>query len=141
MRRNVATVGVEASVVEASKIMMERGLAFLIATEKAKPVGIVTESDLVFKVMAKEREPSKVKVSEVMSAPLVYVGPDATVQEAVEAMVKHKVRRLPVVRENTIYGVFTARDLVRHFNEYMDKVLRDVFGAASLFPLGGAEVR
>lgn len=140
MRKNVATVNVKASCVEASKIMMEKGFAFLIALEKANPVGIVTESDLVFKVMAKEREPSKVKVSEVMSTPLVSMDPDATVQEAVEAMVKHKVRRLPVIRENTIYGVFGARDLVRHFNEYMDKILKDLFGAASLFPLGGSEV-
>jgi CBS domain-containing protein len=69
------------------------------------------------------------------------VGPDATVQEAVEAMAKHKVRRLPVVRENTVYGVFTARDLVRHFNEYMDRVLKDLFGAAPLLPLSDAELR
>lgn len=135
MRKDVPTVDVGASAVEASKIMMEKRLGYLIVLEKAQPTGIVTESDLVQKVMAKEKEPSKVKVSEVMSVPLITVDPDATVEDAVRTMAENRIRRLPVVRDNAICGAFTARDLAKHFNKYEDRVLRDIIRSASLFPL------
>jgi len=69
MEKNIATVDVGASAVEVSKLMLEKGVGYLIVLEKDQSIGIVTEQDLVWKVMAKERDPSKVKVSESMSAP------------------------------------------------------------------------
>lgn len=126
MRQDIVLVSVEASAVEASKQMMEKNIGSLIACEKSKPVGILTERDLVLKVMAKEKDPSKATVREIMSTPLVTIDLDATVEEAVKTMAEHGIRRLPVVRNDIIYGIFTARDLAKHFNQYEDSVARDV---------------
>jgi CBS domain-containing protein len=126
MRKDIVLVNVEASAVEASKLMMEKNIGYLIVCEKSQPIGIVTERDLILKVMAREKDPSKVEVREIMSAPLISIDLDATVEEAVRTMAEHGIRRLPVVRGNIIYGMFTARDLAKHFNEYEESVSRDI---------------
>jgi CBS domain-containing protein len=126
MRRDLATADVEASASEASKIMLEKDIGYLIVLDKAQPIGIVTVRDLVMKVMAKGRDPLTVKISEIMSSPLVTIDPDATIEDAVETMVKHGVRSLAVVRDSILYGTFGARDLARHFKEYEEKVTRDI---------------
>jgi len=126
MRSDIATVDVGDSALAVSKVMLEKGVGQIIVLEKAQPAGIVTERDLVLKVMAKEREASNVKVSEVMSAPVITIDPDASLEEAVKIMAEHGIRRLPVVRDHIIYGIFTSRDLAKHFNEYEDRVARDI---------------
>jgi CBS domain-containing protein len=136
MSKNVVTMDVAATAPEASRIMMKTGSGYLIVLEKARPVGIVTEADLVLKIMAKEREPSKVKASEVMSSPMVTVSPYASVQQAVSIMGKHRIRRLPVIHDNILEGVFTAQNLIRHFNTYEDTVLRNVLETVLVYPLG-----
>jgi CBS domain-containing protein len=135
MSRDIATVGVNDSAVAASKLMMEKGVDYLIVLEKGQPTGIVTDQNLVLKIMAKERDPSQVKVSEIMSQPLITIDPDATVEEAVETMVQHGIRRLPVVREDIIYGMFTTRDLAKHFNDYERQVSEDIIRSMSMFTL------
>jgi CBS domain-containing protein len=135
MSRDIATVGVNDSAVATSKLMMEKGVDYLIVLEKGQPTGIVTDQNLVLKIMAKERDPSQVKVSEIMSQPLITIDPDATVEEAVETMVQHGIRRLPVVREDIIYGMFTTRDLAKHFNDYERQVSEDIIRSMSMFTL------
>jgi CBS domain-containing protein len=135
MRKDIATVDAEVSAVGASKIMLEKNVGYLVVLENAQPAGIVTERDLVLKVMAKAKDPSRVRVREVMSKPLVSIDPEATVEEAVRTMAKHGIRRLPVVRNNILYGIFTSRDLAKHFNEYEDRVTQDIIRHMSMFSL------
>ena len=120
------TVDAEASAVIASKTMMENNVGYLIVLKNDQPAGIVTEKDLVVKVMAKEIEPSKIKVYEVMSTPMITIDPDATVEDAVITMAEHGIRRLPVVRDGILYGIFTSRDLAKHFKEYEDRVTQNI---------------
>ena len=134
MEKNVATVNSGASVAEASELMLKKGVGYLIVLEANQPIGIVTERDFVWKIMAKKRDPSKVKVSEFMSAPLITIAPEASVGEAVMTMAKHKIRRLPVVRDKVIQGIFTARDLLRSFRYYEARVLKDIITAQNLYP-------
>ncbi|MEM0211904.1 MAG: CBS domain-containing protein [Candidatus Methanomethylicia archaeon] len=135
MRREFFTIDVEATALEASKLMLDKNIGYLIVLEKGRPIGIVSERDLVFKVMALEKEPSKVKVSEIMSKPLITVDPDATLDEVVEIMVKHDLRRIPVVKDGIIYGMFSTRDLARHFKEYEDRILKDIIKVLSRFSI------
>ncbi len=97
MRRNIVTVDSEASSATASKTMSKNSVGYLVVLRNDQPVGIVTERDLVSKVRAVDKDPSKVRVSEVMPAPLITVDPDATVENAVEIMVKNGIRQLAVV--------------------------------------------
>lgn len=126
MRKNISTISTEASAAEASKTMSTDKVGYIIALEKGRPVGIVTERDLVLKILAKDKNPNEIKISECMSSPLVSIDPDKSIEEAVETMKKHGFRRLPVVKNNIIYGIFTARDLVEHFDEFEDKLTRDI---------------
>ena len=126
MRKDISTVSTEASATEASKTMLTNKVGYIIVLEKGQPVGIVTERDLVLKVMAEDKNPKEAKVSDCMSSPLVTIEPDKSIEEAVEIMKKHGFRRLPVVKNNIIYGIFTAKDLVDHFEEFEDKLTRDL---------------
>lgn len=126
MRKNISTISTEASATEASKTMSTNKTGYIIALEKGRPVGIVTERDLVLKVMALDKNPKNTVVSDCMSSPLITIDPDKSIEEAVETMKKHGFRRLPVVKNNIIYGIFTARDLVEHFEEFEDKLTRDL---------------
>lgn len=133
MTKEIHTVDSEASALETAKIMAEKRDAYLIVLRKAQPAGIVTEGDLLRKVMAIERDPSGVKISEIMSAPLITINPDEAVNVTIQIMVDKDIRRMPVVRDSIIYGVITMRDLVRHLNDYNERVVKDIFRSMSLF--------
>lgn len=134
MVKDVVTADVEDSAVEAAKTMLSKGVGSLIVLEKGRPKGIVTERDLVQRVMGKDIDPAKIKIAEVMSRPLITVDPDAFIEEAVKIMVDNGICRLAVIRNDIIYGIFTARDLIQHFNEYEDKLTRDIIKNVSMFP-------
>ena len=68
-----------------------------------------------------------------MPVPLITVNLDATVEDAVKTTAKHKTRRLPVVRDNAIYGIFTTRGLTKYFSKYEDRVTRDLISAQALY--------
>ncbi len=127
MRKDIPTISTEASAIEASKTMSTDKVGYVIVLEKGRPVGIVTERDLVLKIMAEDKNPNEVKIIDCMSSPLVTIDPDKSIEEAVEVMKKHGFRRLPVVKETIIYGVFTAKDLVDHFEELEDRLARSLY--------------
>ncbi|MCR6623569.1 MAG: CBS domain-containing protein [archaeon YNP-LCB-024-027] len=135
MTKTIYTVDCNATVAEASKIMLEKNVGYLIVLDGGQPVGMISERDIVFKVVALGKDPTNVKVSEIMSKPLITVDPDATISDAVEIMVKNGLRRIPVVKDGIIYGVFTTRDLAAHFKEYEDKLVRDLLRSLSRFAI------
>jgi signal-transduction protein with cAMP-binding, CBS, and nucleotidyltransferase domain len=121
MKRNPTMISIEATVAMAAKVMCQEEVGSVIILEHNKPIGIVTEEDINCKVVAKDLKPSKVHVNEIMSTPLITVSADKTVGDAAHMMVKHKVRRLPVVDEqNTVIGTVTVRDLLTVSNELND---------------------
>ena len=111
LSKDIVIIDVNASVSEAAKRMMEKDRGSLIVAKEGQPAGIVTERDLTRKVIATERNPIKVKVSEIMSTLLITINPDSSVEETSQIMAKYGVRRLPVIRDNILYGMFTARIL------------------------------
>ncbi|MDQ1280592.1 MAG: hypothetical protein QG670_1855 [Thermoproteota archaeon] len=133
MSRDVVTIDIDASALEVSKLLTAKEIGYVIVLEKSQPKGIITELDLVTKVMAKEKNSSMVKISEIMSTPLITVDLNGTVEDAVKTMAKYKIRRLPVVKDNVIYGIFTTRDLTRNFSKYADKLTRDLINAQTLY--------
>ena len=121
MKRNPTMIGIEATVAKAAKVMCQEGVGSVIILEHNKPIGIVTEEDINCKVVAKDLKPSKVHVDEIMSTPLITVSADKTVGDAAHMMVKHKVRRLPIVDDhNKVIGIVTVRDLLTVSTELND---------------------
>jgi CBS domain-containing protein len=126
MKRNPAMIDIESNVAKAAKLMCQEEVGSVIILRHNLPLGIVTEEDINCKVVAKDLKPSKVQVNDIMSTPLITVSADKTVGDAARMMVKHKVRRLPVVDEdNKVIGILTVRDLLTVANE-LNELLSDL---------------
>jgi len=89
------------------------------------PVGIVTERDLVVKVVSQDRQPSSMKAEDLMSRPLITIGPEKSVELASREMIRHRIRRLPVVQNRKLIGLVTDSDLLGISSE-LSEILRDL---------------
>jgi signal-transduction protein with cAMP-binding, CBS, and nucleotidyltransferase domain len=124
MNRRLTTIDIDATVARAAKAMCHDGVGSVIILDHNKPIGIVTEEDLACKVVARDLKPSTVHVNDIMSTPLITVSADKTVGDAAKMMVKHKVRRLPIIDEHhTVIGIVTVRDLLAVSNEQNDLLI------------------
>jgi CBS domain-containing protein len=93
--------------------MDKNDLGCVIVTNKAgKPIGIITERDLVIRVIAKNQKPDSVKAKEIMTTPLVTIEPDATISEAARRMNRLDIRRLGVFYKGALVGIVSSKDLL-----------------------------
>jgi signal-transduction protein with cAMP-binding, CBS, and nucleotidyltransferase domain len=124
MNRKLTTTGIGATVAKAAKAMCHDQVGSVIILDHNKPIGIVTEEDIACKVVALDLKPSTVHVNDIMSTPLITVSADKTAGDAAHMMVKHKVRRLPIVDEHQeVIGIVTVRDLLAVSNEQNDLLM------------------
>jgi signal-transduction protein with cAMP-binding, CBS, and nucleotidyltransferase domain len=93
--------------------MCKEKLGAVIITDKEKtPIGIITERDLVVRVIAKNNKPDKVKAKEIMSAPLITIEPDIAINDAARKMSQSNIRRLVVVYKDRMVGIVSDKDLL-----------------------------
>lgn len=111
MTDKVLTANPNTTVAKAAKLMVERGVGSIIIVKSRRPVGILTERDLLMKVVSLNLVPSKVKVGKIMSSPIITIGPDVDITEAARMMARYKIRRLPVVERGVLIGILTASDI------------------------------
>ncbi len=116
MTKNVITIDGQKTVFEAAELMSQKQVGDLIVMHGKMPRGIVTERDFVRRVVAR-RSPLDIKVSEIMSKPLITIDPDAPIQEAARKMVKNRIRRLPVLKAHKLVGMIVASDFARHLSK------------------------
>ena len=111
------------SVVDAAKVMSEQKIgAIVIYDELEKPVGIVTERDLVYRVIAMGSVPRDVKVGDVMTSPLKMVEAETSLEDAMKMMDRQKIRRLGVSYKGQLEGIITNKDLLRLMPTLIDLV-------------------
>ncbi len=113
MARPVVTVETGSPIYDAAKIMSEKGIGSVVVAEKGKYVGIVTERDIIQRVVAKGLDASKVRAKDIMSKALITVNGNTPIIKAIRIMEKNKVRRLLVVEKKRLVGIVTQRDLLR----------------------------
>jgi len=113
MVRDVITVGAGATVKKAVGLMDKYEIGCLVVMKRAKPVGIVTERDMLKRVLARLRDPEKVKVREIMSKPLIVGRLQTDIREAVRLMNERKIKRLPVIEDGRLLGLLSLTDVVR----------------------------
>ncbi|MCU0861818.1 MAG: CBS domain-containing protein [Methanomassiliicoccales archaeon] len=113
MSRNPRTAAPDTTAQAAARLMRDEDVGSLVIVEGETAVGILTEKDLVKKVVAEGRSGSKVRAHEIMSSPLVTIGPRESVAIAARKMANMKLRRLPVVKDNSLVGVITENDVLR----------------------------
>ena len=126
MEKDFPKVDVASTVLEASKVLVEHDKGYAIVLEKSQPMGIITDSDIIKKIIVSEKDASKVMVSEIMSAPLISVDPEEDLIKTAELLKKNQIKRVAVVKNGIIYGVVTTTTITQSCGEYVDKSVRDV---------------
>lgn len=109
----VYSVAPGASVLEAVRLMAERHIGALLVIDDGRLVGILSERDYARKVVLNGRNSTSTAVREIMSAPVVTVAPEKTVDDAMRLMTARRIRHLPVVRGEAVVGVVSIGDLVK----------------------------
>lgn len=138
MRKGVITLPQDATAADAAKSLKDNIIGSVIVVHKQEPVGILTERDLVFKVMAEGKDPKKVKLKQVMSSPLKAVGPEVEMEEAAKIMRDERVKRLPVIsNKGKLIGILSETDIVRVspalFDIIRERAEIERFGKAETF--------
>jgi CBS domain-containing protein len=133
MTKDVVTIDVNKSVFEASQLMTTKSLGCLIVVDKGLPVGIITERDIVRRIVAK-RSSVDLRVVEIMTKTLVTVNPDTSLKEAARVMSTNKIRRLPVLKQNQLVGIVVASDFVRNLGK--KTTAEEILDALGRYPTG-----
>jgi CBS domain-containing protein len=102
-----------ATVVEAAKLMAQEDVGPIPVVEDGRLVGIVTDRDIVVRVVAEARDPNATTVGEIASRDLVTISPDEDLDEALSLLAAHQVRRLPVVDGDRLVGIVAQADIAR----------------------------
>jgi len=123
---DVVTVEAEVTVREAVELMNRNEIGCLVVVDKEeKPVGIITERDLLKRVLANRKDPVRTKVKDIMSKPLVTGTPHMDIEAAVRLMFEHKIKKLPIVENSQLVGLVTLTDLVR-FQPQIIRILKEL---------------
>jgi len=113
MSSPVVTIEEEAPTNLVANLMDKNDLGCIIVTSKeGKPIGIITERDLVLRVLAKNVKPDTVVAKEIMTSPLITIEPEATISEAARRMSRLDVRRLGVVYKGELVGLISSKDIL-----------------------------
>jgi len=116
MIREVVTIDADATVKEAVKLMNTEEIGCLIATKNKKLTGILTERDLLKKVLECSKNPEKTRVREIMSKQLITGEPYMSIADAAKLMIKENIKKLPVMVNDQLVGLVTLTDIARTTN-------------------------
>ncbi|KAG2473291.1 MAG: Signal transduction protein [Nitrosopumilales archaeon] len=111
MEKNVVTIDQDSTVLDAARLLKEKKISFLVIMKNNEPIGVVTESDFVRKLVVEDKSASKTQLSEIMSYKFRSVTPSTEIEDAVQKMLNNKIRRLLVLDEGKLAGVVTQTDL------------------------------
>jgi signal-transduction protein with cAMP-binding, CBS, and nucleotidyltransferase domain len=111
LNRNVIILESDSLANEAITLMKERNARSVLASHDGEVIGIVSKTDILFKVMSQGRNPAKVKLREIMNSPVLAVDPKATVQEALSIMDKHVIRQIIVSSNAAVLGTVARDDI------------------------------
>jgi len=123
MVTKVVTLDGNVSVKEAAEIMAQVGVSAVIVTIEGKANGILTERDILKRIVAEDKNSKKTKVMEIMSSPLVTIEPNMDLEEAARLMFEKKIKNLPVVHKNRLVGLVGLQDILRFQPEVL-KILK-----------------
>jgi len=113
MVKDVITLRTDASAYDAVKLMNKNRIGCLVALDNGKIVGILTERDLLERVLEKCKNPKETRVSEIMTRQVIVGKPDMQLVEATRLMFENKVKKLPIVEGNRLAGLVTLTDIAR----------------------------
>ena len=119
MDKKVVVLDEKMTCMDAIKTMLEKKVWSVLVSRQGLPVGVVTERDIIRRVIAQGKDVNKVSLGEIMSSPLITVGPDEPIGRAMELMASNEIRRVFVVEEGKIIGRVTQTEAFRHILDVM----------------------
>ena len=112
MQKNIITIGHDKTVYDAASILKEKEISFLVIIRDEKPIGVISERDIVQKVAAQDQKASSIKIEDVMSKKFRWVTPDTPIEDAVQKMLNNNIRRLIILdNDEKLAGVITQTNL------------------------------
>lgn len=108
---NVTMADYNDSADTAIRLMKEKQTKCVLLSKGGEAIGIVTKTDILYKVLSQRRNPSKVRLEEIMTSPILAVDPESTVQEALSIMDKHSIRQIIVSANSSVVGIISRDDL------------------------------
>lgn len=120
MSKPVHTIEEDTSTQQAALKMSLARRGFLVVTKDGKPTGIVSDSDIIRKVVANNEKPNLIKVKDIMNKPIVSISPDDDIMRAVKKIKANNIHRLPVVYNKEVVGVISLTDIAKTSPEMMD---------------------
>ena len=137
MTENVVTAEQDATIDEAAKLMLSKHVRCLVVTKDNMPVAIVTQKDIIKGSLNKN--PSKVKVKNIMNKKFMAIIPDTTYKYIVKKLREEKIDKFPVVENNKLVGIITETDIIdatrdfTRFHQVMQEVILAAFGLVTAF--------
>jgi CBS domain-containing protein len=113
MVKEVITIKEDALVKEAVDTMNRFEIGSIIAVKRGKATGIITERDLLKRIVAEGKNARRTRVRDIMSKPLLFITPDTQVEEAARFMFQKKIKKLPVIDRNRLVGIVSLTDIAR----------------------------
>ena len=116
MVEKVVSIRVDATIKDAVNLMNTHDIGCLIVSKNGEIQGIITERDILKRVVAESRDAELTKVSDVMSKPLVVGGPTMYIEDAAKLMFKKNIKKLPITKGGRLVGIITLSDIARVTN-------------------------
>ncbi len=113
MSRNVKTVRPDDTALDAVRKMNKFRIGSVIVVHSGRPTGIITERNILQKIVEPRHDPANIRVKDIMTTPLITIDPHTAVDEAAKIMAAKTIKTLPVVDKNKILGIVTSSDIVR----------------------------
>ena len=111
MQKKVITIELQKTVQDAAIILKEKHISFVVVVKDSKPVGVISERDIVRKVVAESINSKSTQLEVIMSKNFKWVEPNASIESAVQKMLNNNIRRLVVLEDENLAGVITQTDL------------------------------
>ena len=111
MQKNVITIEHDKTAHDAACLISEKDISFLVIMKNDIPIGVLTESDFVKRLSARDKKASDVIFSEIMSNKFRWVNPETEIEDAIQKMLNNNIRRLLILDDNKLVGVLTQTDL------------------------------
>jgi len=113
MSRNIKTVRPDDTDLDAVRKINKFRIGSVIVNNSGRPVGIITERNILQKIVEPRHDPANIKVKNIMTSPLITIDPNTAVDEAAKIMATKTIKTLPVVEKDKILGIVTSSDIVR----------------------------
>ena len=111
MQKNVITIESEKKSLDAAIMLKEKEISFLVVVNESKPVGIVSERDIIRKIVANNKDAAVTSLEAIMSKKFKWVETNSSIESAVQKMLNNNIRRLVVLENDKLAGVITQTDL------------------------------